>query len=379
MKVGFLSIDASYVDRREAQIALFDNGHTAGPFLTVPASDVEWALAQLRTVCDAIVIEGNKTALYDTYKDTLAGRPDYFEQDGKLHCVTNAATPEYINQKVMPQLGKKNKRRYGVIVFKTYGKTESELRTILKDFNKKSKIQLGFFPDFAECEVHARCSSNMAKEEMNEISARLNELLYSFTYSYERISIAECVAQMLKEDGLKLKIAESFTGGAIAREFTSLPGASEYLVEGLVTYSVASKHKRLGVKLETIAEKGVVSGDTVYSMAHGLMSSGDCDIAVATTGNAGPTAQSGPVGLCFVAIGITAISRIAVVRYSFDGDRDENIRLGVKKVLFLMYESIRSFRAQKKAAQAQAAQMQAAQAQQQATFAATVNPNNQAN
>lgn len=358
MKVGFLSIDTAYVDRREAQIALFDNGHTAGPFLTVAAADIEWALAQLRTVCDAIVIEGNKSALYDAFKDTLSSRPENYEQDGKLHCVTLAATPEYINQKVIPLLGKKSKKRYGVIVFKTYGKTESELKILLKDFNKKGKIQLGYFPDLAECEVHARCSSNMPKEEMNDVSARLNEILYSFTYSYERKGIAECVAQMLKEDGLKLKIAESFTGGAIAREFTSMAGASEYLAEGLVTYSVASKHKRLGVRLETIAEKGVVSGDTVYGMAHGLMASGDCDIAVATTGNAGPTSQSGPVGLCFVAIGLTPMSRIAVVRYTFDGDREENIKLGVKKVLFLMYESLRTYRAQRKAASqaAQAAQ-----------------------
>ena len=52
------------------------------------------------------------------------------------------------------------------------------------------------------------------------------------------------------------------------------------------------------------------------------------------------------------------MSRIAVVRYTFDGDREENIKLGVKKVLFLMYESLRTYRAQRKAASqaAQAAQ-----------------------
>lgn len=349
MRVGFLSIDDRTVDQREAEIAMFDNGHSAGPFLCVSAADVEWGLSQLRTLCDMIVIDGNCAALYDVYKDTLASRQEIFEQDGKIHCVTPTVTAEYIRKKVLPHLAKKNKKRFGVIVFKTYGKTEGELRTLLKDFNKKSKIQLGFFPEFGECEIHARCSSNMPKEEMNDISVKLNEILYSFTYAYERISIAERVAQMLKEEGFKLKIAESFTGGAIAREFTAVPGASEYLTEALVTYSVASKHKRLGVRMETIAEKGVVSGDTVFAMANGLMTSGDCDMAIATTGNAGPTAQSGPVGLCYVAIGLTATSSVAVVRYTFDGNRDENIRLGVKKVLFLMYESLRSYRARKKA------------------------------
>lgn len=348
MKVGFLSIERSAVDAREAKIALFDNGHSADVFLTVGTADIDWAVVQLRTLCDAIVIEGNVGAFYDTYKDTLASRPDHFELDGKLHSVTAEATTDYITKRLMPVLNKKVKKRYGVIVFKTYGKSVDELKLMLKDFTgKKSKVQLGFFPGFLECEIHARCAASMAKEEMNGISIKLNEVLYGCTYSYSRIGIAERVAQMLKEEGLKLKIAESFTGGAIAAEFTKIPGASEYLSEDIVAYSVASKNKRLGVPLGVIAEHGAVSGDTAYGMAHGLMASEDCDIAVATTGNAGPTVQNGAAGLCFVAIGITSEKSIAVIKYAFDGDRESNIRSGVKNALFLLYESLVSYRAQK--------------------------------
>ncbi len=348
MKVGFLSVENRTVDVREAKIALFDSGHNAELFVTVEPAEIDSALIYMRNICDAIVVDGNVSAFYDTYKDTLSSRPDHFELDGKLHSVARNVTPEFLNDKFMPLLNKKTKKRYGVIVFKTYGKTVDELKILLKDYlPKKSKVQLGFFPDFLECEIHARCTASMAKEEMNEISLRLNELLYSCTYSYERISVAERVAQMLASERLRIKIAESFTGGALGAAFTSLPGAREYLSEDMVTYSVTSKNKRLGVPLEVIAEKGAVSGDTAYNMALGLMMSGDCDIAVATTGNAGPSSQNGSVGLCYIAIGITSEKSIAVVKYLFDGGREYNIDCGVKNALFLLYESLVSYRAQK--------------------------------
>ena len=325
MKVGFLSVERQTVDAREAKIALFDSGHSADMFMKVEPENIDWAVGQMRAVCDAIVVDGNTSAFYDTYKDTLSSRPDHFELDEKLHSVVREVTAEFLTDKFIPLLNKKVKKRYAVMVFKTYGKSVAELKTLLKDYtSKKSKVQIGFFPEFLECEVHARCSTGMAQDEMNVISARLDGLLGGCTYSY----------------------AESFTGGALGAAFTAIAGASEYLVEDVVTYTVGSKHKRLGVPLEVIAEKGVVSGDTAYGMAVGLMSSGDCDIAVATTGNAGPSAQGGAVGLCYIALGITSEKSIAVIKYSFDGDREYNIKAGVKNALFLMYESLVGYRAQ---------------------------------
>ncbi|MDE6201335.1 MAG: CinA family protein [Clostridiales bacterium] len=363
MKVGFLSVEKQTVDVRTAKMALFDNGHTADLFVTAEISEIDGAINMLRATCDAIVIDGNTDAFYDAYKDTLSLRPDHFELDGKLHSVAAKVDYKFLTDKFIPLLNKKVKKRYAVIVFKTYGKSVDELKVMLKEYmTKKSKVQFGFFEDFLECEVHARCSTNIAKEDMNDISERLGDILGGCTYAYDDISINERVAQILKAEGLKIKIAESFTGGALGAAFTSVAGASDYLMEDVVTYSVVSKHKRLGVPFETIAEKGVVSGDTAYNMALGLMASGDCDIAIATTGNAGPSAQNGALGLCYVALGITSQKSIAVIKYVFNGDREYNIKSGVKNAMFLLYESLISYRRQKKQREAFAA----AQAQQQA-------------
>ena len=183
MKVGFLSVERQTVDVREAKIALFDNGHEAATFMTVESDAIDFALTHMRAVCDAIVVDGNTSAFYDTYKDTLSSRPDHFELDEKLHSVVREVTPEFLTDKFIPLLNKKVKKRFAVMVFKTYGKSVAELKAELKDYcTKKSKVRIEFFPDFLECEVHARCSTNMAQDEMNIISARLDGILGGCTY-----------------------------------------------------------------------------------------------------------------------------------------------------------------------------------------------------
>lgn len=348
MKVGFLSIDKAAVDVRTAKIAMFDGGHSAEMFMTVSSELVDFALSQMRTVCDVIVIEGNTDAFYAAYKDRLTAVTENFELDGKCYAVTPAADGEYLKGRLTSLLSSKNKKsRYKSIVFKTYGKTEAELRAMLKDFIKTNKkIKIGFFPQASECEIHARYPLSLELSALPDISLQLNRILYSCIYSYDDMTIAETVAKMLAQNGLKIKIAESFTGGALCSALTAVPGASAYLSEGLVTYSVLSKVKRLGIPSETIAEHGAVSSDTVYGMAAGLLMSGDCDIAIATTGNAGPTiGGNGEVGLCYIAIGDA--KEVHIVKYTFDGDREQNIQSGVKNALFLLYEYLACYEAQK--------------------------------
>ncbi|MCH5158267.1 MAG: CinA family protein [Clostridiales bacterium] len=346
MKVGFLSINKMPISIREAKIALFDAGHTIGPVITVTdETQTAWAHDRLREECDAIVIDGDTDRFYGELGEHFSMRPDNFEIDGKLYAVTSALDSKYLTENIIPKLNAKNKKqRYRVVVFKTFGKTEEELKTILKAYLKKSgKVQIGLFPDYLECEVRVRAASTISQTDLNGVLGEINKLLYKFTYAFKPVTIAERVAEMLTAHNLKIKIAESFTGGAIARAFTSIPGASEYLVEGLVTYSVTSKIKRLGVPAESIAEHGVVSSDTAYRMAAGLIQSGDCDIAIATTGNAGPTAQYGQVGLCYVAIGNK--SEVHTVKYTFGEDRDDNIKRGVINTLFLLYNYLALYEA----------------------------------
>ena len=113
---------------------------------------------------------------------------------------------------------------------------------------------------------------------------------------------AESLLEECRARGRKIVTAESCTGGLIAATLTAVPGASDVLERGFVTYSNAAKNECLGVKLALIAARGAVSEDVARAMAEGALARSPADIAVAVTGITGPGGGSAdkPVGLvCF--------------------------------------------------------------------------------
>ena len=141
--------------------------------------------------------------------------------------------------------------------------------------------------------------------------------------------------------GKKISVAESFTGGGLAKRIVSVPGASDVYFEGLNTYNQNAKIKRLGVSPYTLGTLGAVSEKTAYEMALGLLNTRDCDLAIATTGLAGPKGDKHmhPVGYCCIAIGTK--ERISVYQYKFDGNREEITEKAINYALFLAYKQNR--------------------------------------
>ena len=112
------------------------------------------------------------------------------------------------------------------------------------------------------------------------------------------------IAQILIKNSLVISTAESCTGGLLSSRLTDVPGSSAYTRLNFVTYSNDIKQNLLGVSFETLEKYGAVSKECAAEMAIGLHSRTNADIAVCTTGIAGPTGGSPlkPVGLMYVAI-----------------------------------------------------------------------------
>jgi nicotinamide-nucleotide amidase len=110
--------------------------------------------------------------------------------------------------------------------------------------------------------------------------------------------VAELLAH-LRTLGLRAATAESCTGGLVAAALTAIPGSSDVVDRGFVTYSNAAKTEMLGVPADLIATHGAVSEPVARAMAEGAVSHSDADVAVAITGIAGPGGGSDakPVGL----------------------------------------------------------------------------------
>jgi nicotinamide-nucleotide amidase len=117
-------------------------------------------------------------------------------------------------------------------------------------------------------------------------------------------TLADAVARLLTQTGLSISVAESCTGGLLATRLTDVPGSSVYFRQGFVTYSNESKESVLGVPAKLIAEHGAVSGSVAEAMAVRCREIAATDIALATTGIAGPSGGSAakPIGLVYVAL-----------------------------------------------------------------------------
>lgn len=136
--------------------------------------------------------------------------------------------------------------------------------------------------------------------------------------------IRQLAAQLgaaLKAHGLMLSTAESCTGGGVAQAITAIAGSSEWFDCGFVTYSNASKTRMLGVPPELLAKHGAVSEETAVAMAQGALKNSAAQVALATTGIAGPggAAPGKPVGtVCFAC---ATAGHIVSFRQHFSGDR----------------------------------------------------------
>lgn len=135
-------------------------------------------------------------------------------------------------------------------------------------------------------------------------------------YTTGDASLEEVVLGLCADRRIRLATAESVTGGLLASTLVSVPGASAVLLEGFVTYSNESKSGRLGVDGALIREHGAVSAAVCVAMARGARDRSGADIALSTTGVAGPAGGSAdkPVGLCYVGLDAAGASFCRTLR-----------------------------------------------------------------
>lgn len=153
----------------------------------------------------------------------------------------------------------------------------------------------------------------------------------------ELYALAEQVGEHLKKSGRKLTVAESCSGGWIAKTITDVPGSSAWFEYGFTTYSDIAKRDLLGVKITTLQEAGAVSQPVVTEMAEGALKRASADVAVAVSGVAGPDGglEGKPVGsvwFCLSARRGQSIDSNARIKF-FKGDREEIRRRTVGNAL----------------------------------------------
>lgn len=209
---------------------------------------------------------------------------------------------------------------------KTIGIGESSLEELIQDIIKKyDNPIIATYAKSGQVDICLTATGKNEEEASNILQKVFTEIenkVGSYIYGYDDESIEEVIYKKLKNSNLKIAFCESCTGGLVSSKFTSIPGVSEVFERGIVTYSNYSKIQELNVSKETLNKFGAVSKETAMEMAEGLLGKTKVDIAVSTTGIAGPTGSTKdkPVGLVY--IGVATKKDNYAIECNFTGNRN---------------------------------------------------------
>lgn len=242
-------------------------------------------------------------------------------------------------------------RKYGTETYLTHrtllitGISESDLSELLADFeqNLPESFHLAYLPGNGYLRLRLDGSGVDAQwldSEAARLLMKMKELCGIHVLYDQDVTPAWLLLRVLREHKLTFATAESCTGGNIAHLVTSIPGSSESMLGGVVSYSNSVKENTLGVPSSLISSYGAVSEPVAASMAEGVRKATGADVSVATSGIAGPggAVEGKPVGTVCMAVS-TAKSTDSYT-FHFPGDRARVIERASDTALILAIRSL---------------------------------------
>ena len=237
----------------------------------------------------------------------------WFEKEGKV-IVSMPGVPlemkKVMSEEIIPRLQKHFKTP--AIIHKTvqvYGIPESQLALRLTEWENSlpEYLHLAYLPNFGIVKLRisgAGQDKYKLEEAINQQVETLKSILGESIFAYEDKPVEKIIYEKLKSSGLTVSTAESCTGGNIAHRLTLIPGISDCFKGTVVAYHNELKINMLGVSAQDIEQYGAVSSQVATQMAEGARKVMQTDLAVATTGIAGPTGGTPekPVGTIWISV-----------------------------------------------------------------------------
>jgi nicotinamide-nucleotide amidase len=216
---------------------------------------------------------------------------------------------QMFEESVMPELQKFGGGQAIVVrKLKCFGTGESNIAEMLGDLMKRGRnplINCTAEHGIITLTINATAEDKKQAQQMAEKDEKLlRDILREFVYGTGEQSLAEVVGEKLAQQNKTIAVAESCTGGTLAKLLTDIPGASGYFTYGWITYSNDAKISELGVPAELIDKYGAVSEQVAEAMARQARKKADTDISIGITGIAGPDGgtEQKPVGLVYISV-----------------------------------------------------------------------------
>ncbi len=226
-----------------------------------------------------------------------------------------------------------------------FGIGESLLADRIKEWEKQlpKEVKLAYLPHPGR--IRLRLSAvgekiETLKKKIEKEIQKLKKIIPDLTVSEQVEDLVYEVHKKLTDKNLKIAFAESCTGGRLVSDLAMIPGASKFLMGGIVAYNTEIKIKVLGVEKEIIEKYSVVHEEVAKSMAKNVQKLMMSDIGVATTGNAGPGKgdSDAQVGTCIIAVAYN--DKVTVFKHNFGQPREKVINRAVSKAYELIFKQI---------------------------------------
>ncbi len=308
---------------------------------TAPISDINRKQAQ---------VPSKATVLHNAY-GTAPGM--WFEEDGTVF-VSLPGVPfemkSLMTTMVLPKIAARFDRPH--IIHKTlvtYGMGESAIANRIEQWedNLPPFIKLAYLPNLGKVRLRLTAKGPdkiVLEKAMDEVSQKLYPLITDILFGIEdNENLEETVGKLFIEKKMTLATAESCTGGKIAQELTSIPGASNYFKGGIVSYATETKVEVLQIPKEIIERHSVVSAEVAYLMAQNVKKLLNTDFSVATTGNAGPTKGDSDADIGTVYIAIATPNDVYVQKFNMGNHRERIVEKSVNKALEMLQKEILKF------------------------------------
>lgn len=230
-----------------------------------------------------------------------------------------------------------------VVKIDTIGESSVETQ-ILDLINSQSNPTVA--PYAKPGEVHLRVTAKAKDEKearelvmpvVEELKRRFGRHVFTIE---EHITMEEALVELMKKHNLTFATAESCTGGLLAGRMVNVAGVSDCFKEGFITYANEAKMRYLGVSEQTLKEHGAVSEECAREMAEGLAKTTEAQVAVVTTGLAGPGGGTDTKKPGLVYIGCTVNGHTSVQKCQLKGNRSRVRNSAVVKAMTLMRHAI---------------------------------------
>lgn len=319
-----LELNSTILERLKARYAEFN----------VPLNEANKAQALLPKSC---------TILPNT-RGSASGM--WFEKNGKVYIslpgvpyemkgiLTDEGFPKLIQHFKTPNVIHRTIRTIGI--------PESKLAERIENWEtdlKEKGLSLAYLPSpgFVRLRISGVDRDGTKAQIIKEKEESLLTLLGNAVYGYEKELLEEVVGQILTDQNKTISLAESCTGGAIAKLLTNIPGSSTYFKGGLVSYANEIKINVLNVDEKDIKTHGAVSQPVVEQMANNVRKMMGTDFSISTSGIAGPTGgtEQKPVGTVWMAV--SSAEKTVTKKYLLPyNNRERNILVATNYALELL-------------------------------------------